>query len=107
MAKQFVTFCQKDELKSGEREVFDLETMSILLLNVDGTYYAVENMCSHEEYELHEGTLHEHCQLECPKHGAVFDIRSGEALTAPAFTPIKVFPVRVAGDDVQVELDID
>ena len=106
MTLQFVTFCTVDEVPSGSREVFDLETMSILLMNVDGTYYAVENMCSHEEYELHEGEL-EGCKLKCPKHGATFDIRSGEALSTPAYFPIKVFPVQVVDNEVQVGLDLD
>lgn len=105
MTLQFVTFCTVNELPSGSREVFDLETMSILLMNVDGIYYAIENMCSHEEYELHEGEL-DGCTLECPKHSATFDIRSGEALTAPAFSPIRIFPVKVDGNDVQVGLDL-
>ena len=106
MTLQYVTFCTTDELPSGSREVFDLDTMSLVLFNVDGTYYAIENMCSHEEYELAEGEL-EDCTLECPKHGATFDIRSGEALTAPAYTPIKIFAVRVEGYEVQVGLNLD
>jgi 3-phenylpropionate/trans-cinnamate dioxygenase ferredoxin subunit len=106
MALQYVTFCTVDEVPVGSREVFDLETMSILLMNVDGTYYAVENMCSHEEYELADGEL-EGCILECPKHSATFDIRSGQQLSTPAYTPIKIFPTRVESDEVQVLLEID
>ncbi len=105
MAKQFVTFCKAEEIPAGKREVFDLETMSVLLLNVDGEFFAVENMCSHEEYELAEGVIHE-CTLECPKHGATFDLRSGEALSAPAYQPIRVFATRIVEGEVQVELDI-
>jgi 3-phenylpropionate/trans-cinnamate dioxygenase ferredoxin subunit len=106
MALEYVTFCTTDEIPPGSREVFDLEATSVLLMNVDGTYYAVENMCSHEEYDLYEGEL-DGCILECPQHGATFDIRSGEALTAPAYSPIRIFPVRVDGSFVQVGLDLD
>ena len=106
MALQYVTFCTTDEIPAGSREVFDLETMSIVLFNVDGTYYAVEDMCSHEEYELHDGDL-EGFVLKCPKHGATFDIRNGDFLSAPAYFPIKAFPVRVEDGNVQVGLDLD
>ena len=106
MPKQFVTFCRVDELANGQREVFDLDTMSILLFNIDDQYYAVENLCSHEEYELADGELADGC-IECPKHGATFDIHTGEARSAPAYTPVKVFPTRVDGTDVQVELELE
>ncbi|MCA9915805.1 MAG: non-heme iron oxygenase ferredoxin subunit [Anaerolineae bacterium] len=106
MAKQFVTFCNVDEIAPGQREVFDLDRLSVLVLNVEGQFFAVENMCSHEEYELAEGEVMGCCTLECPKHGATFDMRSGEALTAPAYQPIQVFRTRVVDGELQVELDI-
>ena len=106
MALQYVTFCATDEIPVGSREVFDLDRMSIVLFNVDGAYYAVEDMCSHEEYELHDGDL-DGFVLKCPKHGATFDIRNGDFLSAPAYFPIKSFPVRVEDGNVQVGLDLD
>ena len=106
MASQWVTFVHRDDIKSGEREVFDTDYGSIILFNVDGTFYAVENLCSHEEYELAEGEL-EGCILGCPKHGATFDIRSGQHLSTPAYFPIKVYATRIEGADVQVMLDIE
>lgn len=105
MALQFVTFCKVDEIQPGQREVFDLDRLSILLLNIDGDFYAIENLCSHEEYELAAGVVAD-CAIECPKHGATFDVRSGEALSAPAYQPIRVFATRVEEGDVQVEVDI-
>ena len=107
MAKQFYTFCPVDDIPDGGREVFDVDTLSILLLNVGGEFYAVENLCSHAAYTLEDGALHEGCQLECPTHGAVFDIRTGEALSAPAYSPIKTFATRIENGDVQVELDLE
>lgn len=107
MPKQFYTFVPADELPEGSREVFDVGNMSILLLNVNGEYFAVENLCSHAAYTLENGALHDGCQLECPTHGAIFDIRTGEALSAPAYTPIKTFATRVENGEIQVELDIE
>lgn len=105
MALQWVTFIGKDEIKAGEREVFDTDYGSILLLNIDDTFYAVENLCSHEEYELADGQLNG-CELECSKHGSFFDVRSGEALNPPAIRPIKLFTTRIEANDVQIMLDI-
>ena len=106
MALQYVTFCKTDELKAGEREVFDLDIGSIILFNVDGAFYAIENLCSHEEYELADGKL-DGCIIACSKHGATFDIRSGQHLTTPAYFPIKIFPTRIENDEVQVLLEMD
>lgn len=106
MALQWVTFINKDEIAVGQREVFDTDYGSILLMNIDGTFYAVENVCSHEEFELADGALN-NCELECSKHGSFFDVRSGEALNPPAIRPIKIFAARIEGDDVQVMLNID
>jgi len=105
MAAQWITFCGVDEITAGEREVFDTDYGSILLMNVDGTFYAVENMCSHAEYELVDGEMSRY-KIECPKHGAWFDVRSGEALSPPADRPLKIYAVQVDGNDVQVMLDI-
>jgi 3-phenylpropionate/trans-cinnamate dioxygenase ferredoxin component len=105
MAESWVEFCRVGDIPAGQREVFDTDSASIILFNVDGHFYAVENMCSHEEYELAEGDL-EGCILTCPKHGATFDIRTGQHLTTPAYFPIKSFPVRVEGDAVQLLLNL-
>jgi 3-phenylpropionate/trans-cinnamate dioxygenase ferredoxin subunit len=73
-----------------------------LLCNVDGTLYAVEDVCSHDGGPLDQGEL-EGCRIMCPRHGAFFDVRSGAALTLPAVIPIKTYAVRVEEDDVFVE----
>ena len=107
MPEQFVTFCTYDEIPPGEREVFDLEYESIILFNVDGTIYALENRCSHQDVELADGEFVDTCELKCSAHGATFDIRTGEALSRPAYTPVKTYPVRIEGNNVQVKLDLD
>lgn len=105
MAESWIEFCSVGDIPSGQREVFDTELASIILFNVDGLFYAVENLCSHEEYELAEGDL-EGCILACPKHGATFDIRTGQHLTTPAYFPIRIFPTRVESGAVHVLLDL-
>jgi 3-phenylpropionate/trans-cinnamate dioxygenase ferredoxin subunit len=73
----------------------------------DGTdeWYAIGDTCSHQDYPLSDGELWvEEREVECPKHGATFSLRTGEALTLPATRPVPAYPVRVDGDDVWVTL---
>ena len=75
----------------------------ILLCNVDGTIYAIEDVCSHDGAPLDQGCLEGNC-IVCPRHGATFDVRSGAVLTPPAVMPILTYPTRLDGDDVIVTL---
>jgi 3-phenylpropionate/trans-cinnamate dioxygenase ferredoxin subunit len=74
----------------------------MLLCNVAGTIYAIEDVCTHDGGALDQGELEGACVV-CPRHGATFDVRSGAA-TMPAVMPVATFPVEVRGDDVYVEL---
>jgi len=74
----------------------------VLLCNVDGKLYAIEDVCTHDGGELDQGEL-EGCRIMCPRHGAFFDVTTGAALTLPAVIPVKTFAVRTAGDDVFVD----
>ncbi len=73
----------------------------IALFNLDGEYFATSDICSHEEFSLHGGWI-ESGTVECPLHGSLFDIRTGEALTPPAEYPIPTFPCRVVEGEIQV-----
>ena len=73
----------------------------MLLCNVGGTFYAIEDVCSHDGGELDQGEL-EDCRIACPRHGAYFDVTTGAALTLPAVLPIRTFEVEVRGEDVNV-----
>lgn len=88
--------CTTAELLPGEmRHVWDGDT-PILVFNFDGQLYALEDRCSHEDYELSAGAFDPAAgSIECVLHGARFDVRSGDALCAPAYTPVAKFPVRV------------
>jgi 3-phenylpropionate/trans-cinnamate dioxygenase ferredoxin subunit len=75
----------------------------IALANVDGEYYAIDDVCTHDGGPLGEGELIGE-QVECPRHGARFDVRTGKAMTLPAIFPVKSYPVRIEGDAIQIEL---
>ena len=78
------------------------DSIELLLCNVDGTIYAIEDVCTHDGGPLDQGTL-EGETVVCPRHGATFDVRTGDALTLPAVLPLMTFPVTVEGSDVYVE----
>jgi 3-phenylpropionate/trans-cinnamate dioxygenase ferredoxin subunit len=88
----------------GEVRLVDADGTAIAVYNVGGEYYAIENVCTHDGNELASGAV-EGDQVICPRHGARFCIRTGEALTAPAYEATPKFPVRVEGGLVQVRDD--
>lgn len=75
----------------------------IALYNLDGEYYATDDLCTHGEASLSEGVI-EGDQIVCPFHGGTFDIRSGEATGSPCYIPLKTFPVHVEDGELHVEL---
>ena len=75
----------------------------IVLCNVGGELYAVDEYCSHAEGSLSEGYF-EGYEVECPVHGARFDVRTGGVTAEPAVVPVDAFPVRVVGDDIEVDV---
>ncbi|MDZ4737723.1 MAG: non-heme iron oxygenase ferredoxin subunit [Rhodospirillaceae bacterium] len=75
---------------------------SIALYNVEGAFYATHNICTHGYAKLHRGYL-EDCRIECPLHQGVFDVRTGEPLEGPVNEKLRVFNVKVDGDDILVE----
>jgi 3-phenylpropionate/trans-cinnamate dioxygenase ferredoxin subunit len=100
-----VVLCRRDDLSSGEARRFDVGPNRIALVRIGDDFYAIGDRCSHEDYSLAEGeVLVEECELECPKHGSTFDLRTGEPATMPATQPVPVFEVEIMGDDVAVVL---
>ena len=107
---QYVRIAGVNDLKPGEKQKFLLDSKTILLLNVDGAYYALDNRCPHMGGLLSGGDL-EGATLTCPRHGAKFDVRTGKSVgnAKLAFVNVKVgdattFPVKVEGTDILVEL---
>jgi 3-phenylpropionate/trans-cinnamate dioxygenase ferredoxin subunit len=78
--------------------------LRLALANVDGEYFAIDDVCTHDGGPLGEGELVGD-EIECPRHGALFNVRTGKAMTLPAILPVKNYPVKVDGDDILVELE--
>ncbi|MCB9455006.1 MAG: non-heme iron oxygenase ferredoxin subunit [Anaerolineaceae bacterium] len=98
---EFTTVATIDEIPPGERMVVELGRHWVAIFNVDGTYYAIEDVCTHDDGPLAEGEL-TGCIIECPRHGATFDITNGKVLTAPAIVDVPTYAVRVQGDNIQI-----
>ena len=88
--------CNEGEMLPGEKRTVWHGDTPILVVNLDGDYYAVEDRCTHEDFELSAGEVSaDDSSIECVLHGAKFDLRNGGALCAPAYTPVASFPVKV------------
>mgnify|MGYP001075977118 CR=1 FL=1 len=100
---QFVKLAEIDDVAPGQVKVYEAQGRRIALCNVEGTFYAIDDVCTHDGGPLDQGEL-EGYQIECPRHGARFDVRSGRALALPAVMPVRSYPVRVEDGVVKVEL---
>ncbi len=95
-----------DELPPGTSRRVELEDYELGIFNCGGELLAIEDRCSHDDGELLYGTVDAAtCTVECPRHGAKFDLRTGKPLTLPAYVPVDTFPVTVEGDMIRVEVD--
>jgi 3-phenylpropionate/trans-cinnamate dioxygenase ferredoxin subunit len=100
----WIRVCAVSELLPGEFQVaWDGDT-PIAVYNIEGEYYAVEDTCTHDGGELAGGVLHGF-EVECPRHGARFDLRDGAVTAPPAVMPIATFPVRVENGEIYTRDD--
>ena len=101
---EWVDVAPANDLLPGDYRVVDVEDVLIAVINVDGDFYAIEDVCTHDSECLTGGEI-EGEEIICPRHGARFNIKSGEALTAPAYEPVTTFPVRIENGVIQVRDD--
>jgi 3-phenylpropionate/trans-cinnamate dioxygenase ferredoxin component len=101
-----IDVCTVSELPPGERKLVEWEDLEIGVFNCNGEYFAIEDRCSHDDGPLAQGELDaEQCTVECPRHGSLFDLRTGKPKTLPAYAPVDIFPVHVKDDTVKLEVD--
>ena len=103
---EYVTVAEVGELGDGERLIVDIDDEPIAVFNIAGLYYAIADVCSHDDGPVAEGEVDEY-EIACPRHGAKFDIRNGRVLTLPAIVDIPAYPVRIEGDEIQIGLPIE
>jgi 3-phenylpropionate/trans-cinnamate dioxygenase ferredoxin component len=98
----FVKVAKMGQITPGKAIRIEIDDEPIAIFNVDGELYAIGDTCSHEEASLSEGDVYGTC-VECPLHGAEFDLKTGRPRTLPAVVPVPTYVVKVEGDDVLVD----
>ena len=102
---EWIDVCAETELPSGELRTVEWEDLEIMVVNCGGRLFAIEDRCSHDDGPLAEGEFDAAaCTVECPRHGSLFDLKSGRPKTLPAYRPVETFPVRVEDGEVKLEI---
>ncbi len=91
------------DLANGERRIVEIDGNAIAVFNIAGTLYAIADVCSHDDGPVAEGDLRDY-EIECPRHGAHFDVRTGKVLSFPAIVDIPSYPVKVEDGEILVGL---
>jgi 3-phenylpropionate/trans-cinnamate dioxygenase ferredoxin component len=100
-----IAVCPAAELPPGQMRLVEHEGRKIGVFNCDGTLYAIEDRCSHDDGPLAEGEFDPAaCTVECPRHGSLFDLTSGRPKTLPAYAPVRTFATTVVDDNIVLEV---
>jgi 3-phenylpropionate/trans-cinnamate dioxygenase ferredoxin subunit len=100
----FVKAAKVSDIPPGRIRVVELEEEDVALCNVDGEIYAVANVCTHDGGPLGDGYLLGD-EIECPRHGARFNVRTGEVKSLPAIMPIPTLEVKIEGDEIWIDVE--
>src|ERR1700712_3425182 len=101
-----IDICPVEELPPGEHRLVEWEDLEIGIFNCAGELLAIEDRCSHDNGTLADGEVDEaQCTVECPRHGSLFDLRTGRPKTLPAYVAVETFPVLVEGDMIKLEVE--
>ena len=103
---EFVPIATVSDLPDGERLFVEIDDRELVVFNIAGDYFAIGDVCSHDDGPLGEGEVEGH-NVICPRHGARFDIRSGSVTALPAVVDIPAYPVRVVGDQIEVGIPFE
>lgn len=101
-----IDVCPLDDLPPGATRIVEHEDLEIGVFNCGGELLAIEDRCSHDDGPLAEGEFNAaDCTVECPRHGSLFDLRTGKPKTLPAYVPVETFPVLVEDGLIKLEVD--
>lgn len=99
----FITVARVDEVPLNGSLLVEVDDVRVALFNLDGEIYAIADVCTHDGGPLVEGTIINGCEVRCPRHGARFDIRTGAALSFPAFEPTETYAVQIEDGTILIE----
>jgi 3-phenylpropionate/trans-cinnamate dioxygenase ferredoxin subunit len=101
-----IDVCPLNDLPPGGRITLEHDDVEVIVVNCDGEILAIEDRCSHDDGDMSDGELDTAaCTLTCPRHGSLFDLRTGRPTTLPAYQPVDTFPVVIDGDTIKLEMD--
>ena len=97
---EFITVAKTTDLNPGEKMLVEYDGEDVGLFNIEGEFYAISDVCTHDDGPLVDGRLDGDCII-CPRHGARFNVKTG-AQTMPAFSPVPLYKVEIEGDDILI-----
>ena len=100
----FVTLGKASEVAPGAMKSFSVNGKRILVANVAGTFFATQDICTHDNGTLSDGELVDG-EIECPRHGGRFDPKTCAVITFPPMFPIKTFPIKVEAGNILVSVE--
>lgn len=103
---EFIRVAQVEDVEDGDRLFVEIDDYELVVFNIAGEYFAIGDVCSHDDGPLGDGEIEEY-DVICPRHGARFDVRSGQVTALPAVTDIPAYPVRVSGSDIEIGIPLD
>ena len=100
----FFKVAKTSEIAQGGKKLVEVDFLPVAIFNIGGEYYAIEDVCTHDGGPLPEGTL-ENEEIICPRHGARFNVKTGQALCMPAFESVECYEVKIENDDIYISVD--
>jgi 3-phenylpropionate/trans-cinnamate dioxygenase ferredoxin component len=104
--ERYIDVAAADDIPGGEGRCYQVEGVSVAVFHEEGVFYAVSDTCTHESYSLAEGVVWDHT-VECPQHGARFDLVTGDVLSLPATLSIESYPIEVRDGRIFVAVPAD
>ena len=101
MSEDFVKAAESKDMAPSSMKAVDVAGEKVCIINIEGNYYAIGNVCTHVGGPLDEGTL-EGYEVECPWHGSKFDVRTGEPTKPPARQSVPTYEVKLEGNNILV-----
>ena len=103
---EYIPVGPAEELPNGERLFVEIDDLVIVVFNIAGQFFAIQDECSHDGNSLEDGEL-EGFEVACPRHGARFDVRDGKAVTLPAVVDVPAYPTRLVDGQIEIGLPLD
>ena len=103
---EYVAVADVEDLANGERLFVEIDEQPIVVFNIAGGYFAIADVCSHDDGPVGDGDLDGY-EIKCPRHGALFDVRTGQVLALPAIVDIAAYPVRVENGQIEVGIPVE